>query len=81
MNKKTDTPSNRSLEVTAIFGGIGGLEFGLHAAGHRTSLFCENDPEAAAVLARATGIGAVLFLPEQQRADGFHDFQRNIAYA
>jgi len=41
----------RSLEATAIFAGIGGLELGLHNAGHRTSLFCECDPEATAVLA------------------------------
>jgi DNA (cytosine-5)-methyltransferase 1 len=40
----------RSHEVTAIFGGIGGLELGLHRHGHRTSLFCECDPEATAVL-------------------------------
>lgn len=38
--------------ITAIFGGIGGLELGLHRHGHRTSLFCENDPEATAVLHR-----------------------------
>lgn len=36
--------------VTALFAGIGGIELGLHKAGHATSLFCENDPEAAAVL-------------------------------
>jgi DNA (cytosine-5)-methyltransferase 1 len=41
----------RSLNVTAIFAGIGGLELGLQSAGHRTSLFCECDPEATAVLA------------------------------
>lgn len=41
----------RSLEITAVFAGIGGLELGLHKAGHRTSLFCECDPEATAVLA------------------------------
>lgn len=39
-----------SLEVTAIFGGIGGLELGLHRSGHRTSLFCECDPDATTVL-------------------------------
>jgi len=39
------------FEITAIFGGIGGLELGLHRHGHRTSLFCERDPEAQAVLA------------------------------
>lgn len=40
----------RSHEVTAIFGGIGGLELGLDRHGHRTSLFCECDLEATAVL-------------------------------
>ena len=39
------------LNVTALFAGIGGLETGLHRSGHTTSLFCENDPEAVAVLA------------------------------
>jgi DNA (cytosine-5)-methyltransferase 1 len=39
-----------SYDVTAIFGGIGGLEVGLHLHGHRTSLFCECDPEAVSVL-------------------------------
>lgn len=42
--------AKRKLTATAIFGGIGGLELGLHHAGHQTSLFCENDPEAQAVL-------------------------------
>jgi DNA (cytosine-5)-methyltransferase 1 len=51
MEKKIDIPSRRSLEITAIFGGIGGLELGLHQAGHTTSLFCENDAEASFVLA------------------------------
>jgi DNA (cytosine-5)-methyltransferase 1 len=41
-----------SYDVTAIFGGIGGLELGLHGHGHRTSLFCECDPEAVSVLKR-----------------------------
>jgi DNA (cytosine-5)-methyltransferase 1 len=40
------------LNVTALFGGIGGLELGLHRSGHSTTLFCENDPEATAVLAK-----------------------------
>jgi DNA (cytosine-5)-methyltransferase 1 len=44
--------ASRSLNVTAIFGGIGGLELGLHRSGHHTSLFCECDPDATAVLAR-----------------------------
>jgi DNA (cytosine-5)-methyltransferase 1 len=47
-------PSNRRkvkpANITALFAGIGGMELGLHAAGHRTSLFCEIDPEALTVL-------------------------------
>jgi DNA (cytosine-5)-methyltransferase 1 len=41
-----------SHDVTAIFGGVGGLERGLHRAGHATSLFCECDPDAASVIVR-----------------------------
>lgn len=36
--------------VAGLFAGIGGLERGLNRAGHRTSLLCENDPPAMAVL-------------------------------
>jgi DNA (cytosine-5)-methyltransferase 1 len=36
--------------ITALFAGIGGMELGLHRQGHTTSLFCESDPEATAVL-------------------------------
>ncbi len=42
----------RTLETTALFAGIGGLEIGLRAAGHRVALFCEWDPDARAVLTR-----------------------------
>lgn len=44
--------TRRHLRVTSLFSGIGGFELGLHAAGHRTSLFCEIDPEATSVLRR-----------------------------
>src|SRR5258708_7167997 len=37
-------------EITGLFAAIGGLERGLHRAGHRTVLLCENDPGAPAVL-------------------------------
>jgi len=37
--------------VTGLFAGIGGVERGLAAAGHRAILFCENEPAAMAVLA------------------------------
>jgi DNA (cytosine-5)-methyltransferase 1 len=41
----------RRLRVAGLFAGVGGLEYGLHVAGHATALLCENDPAAAAVLA------------------------------
>src|SRR5579871_2336675 len=37
-------------EITGLFAGIGGLERGLHRAGHRTVLLCENEPGAVADL-------------------------------
>jgi DNA (cytosine-5)-methyltransferase 1 len=40
----------RSLRAAGLFAGIGGLELGLAAAGHETSLFCEIDEAARAVL-------------------------------
>lgn len=36
--------------VAGLFAGIGGLERGLERAGHRTTLLCENDVGASAVL-------------------------------
>lgn len=38
------------LAITAFFAGIGGIELGLHRAGHRSLLLCESDPGAKAVL-------------------------------
>jgi DNA (cytosine-5)-methyltransferase 1 len=52
MTAKSHTKARRKLNITAIFGGVGGLELGLHKGGHRTSLFCEYDPQARAVLKR-----------------------------
>lgn len=40
----------RSFDVVGLFAGIGGIEVGLHAAGHRTTLLCEIEPTAARVL-------------------------------
>ncbi|MDP8907662.1 MAG: DNA (cytosine-5-)-methyltransferase [Chloroflexota bacterium] len=39
-----------SLSVAGLFAGIGGIEVGLHAAGHRTELLCEWDDSARRVL-------------------------------
>jgi DNA (cytosine-5)-methyltransferase 1 len=44
-------PKGTQHEIAGLFAGIGGLERGLHRAGHRTVLLCENDPGATAVLA------------------------------
>src|SRR5690606_21464561 len=38
------------LRVAGLFAGIGGIELGLRRAGHETSLFCEIDGPASAVL-------------------------------
>src|SRR5437879_2341375 len=38
------------LTVAGLFAGIGGIELGLHRAGHETALLCEIDPAASAVL-------------------------------
>lgn len=37
-------------KVAGLFAGVGGLEVGLHRAGHRTNILCENEPGAASVL-------------------------------
>ena len=38
------------MKVAALFAGVGGIELGLHRAGHETIFFCESDPGARAVL-------------------------------
>jgi DNA (cytosine-5)-methyltransferase 1 len=38
------------LQVVGLFAGIGGLELGLHEAGHETQLLCEIEPTAQSVL-------------------------------
>ena len=42
--------AKRSLNVAGLFAGIGGIELGLRRAGHHSSLLCEIDPGANAVL-------------------------------
>ncbi|MFA9432817.1 DNA cytosine methyltransferase [Egicoccus sp. AB-alg2] len=41
-----------SLRVVGLFAGIGGIEKGLEASGHASTLLCEIDPAARAVLDR-----------------------------
>jgi DNA (cytosine-5)-methyltransferase 1 len=49
--KKKAPPQGHQHRVVGLFAGIGGLERALHRAGHQTTLLCENDPAAMAVLA------------------------------
>lgn len=51
--KRTPATDQRkpSLQVAGLFAGIGGIELGLHRSGHETSLLCELDSGARAVLA------------------------------
>jgi DNA (cytosine-5)-methyltransferase 1 len=50
-------PPQPPLRVAGLFAGVGGIEAGLHDAGHSTSLLCEIDPAASAVLhARFPGV-------------------------
>jgi DNA (cytosine-5)-methyltransferase 1 len=48
--KRANKPVGNKHVVAGLFAGIGGIELGLHRAGHRTKLLCENDPAAIAVL-------------------------------
>ena len=48
---RSDEPgTRRSLRVAGLFAGVGGLEAGLARAGHETTLLCEIDEGARAVL-------------------------------
>lgn len=40
----------KELSVAGLFAGVGGIELGLHRAGHRSALLCESEPGALAVL-------------------------------
>lgn len=44
------TTSAHSLSVAGLFAGIGGIETGLHLAGHTSRLLCEVAPGACRVL-------------------------------
>lgn len=46
-----DAHQHRRYQVAGLFAGIGGLEAGLHAAGHSAVVLCEVWPAARAVLA------------------------------
>ena len=50
------TSSRIQLTVAGLFAGIGGIESGMHQAGHSTTLLCELDPGARRVLERRFGL-------------------------
>ena len=45
-------PTQQGLSVAGLFAGIGGIEVGLHAAGHQTAMLCEWDEAARRVLSQ-----------------------------
>ena len=49
---RADRPASpgRAMRVVGLFAGIGGIELGLHRAGHETLLLCENEEGAIEVL-------------------------------
>jgi len=50
LSKKRGSVRRDGLTVAGLFAGIGGIERGLATSGHETSLLCELDPAARAVL-------------------------------
>lgn len=50
MSTEPERLNGHALTVAGLFAGIGGIECGLHQAGHRTELLCEIDPGAGRVL-------------------------------
>ena len=46
------TQKTTRLTIAGLFAGIGGIEIGLHQAGHLTTLLCEIDPAARHILER-----------------------------
>ncbi len=49
---RTSARTGERLSVAGLFAGIGGIELGLHQAGHNSRLLCEIDPGARHVLER-----------------------------
>jgi site-specific DNA-cytosine methylase len=43
------------LRIVGLFAGIGGIELGMHDAGHETVLLCDNDPPRKRFSAGASG--------------------------
>jgi len=50
MTNADHSRSSSALRVVGLFAGIGGIELGLHGAGHQSELLCEVMPEAQRVL-------------------------------
>lgn len=52
----TKKAGGERLTVAGLFAGIGGIELGMHLAGHTTELLCELDPGARRVLENRFGM-------------------------
>jgi DNA (cytosine-5)-methyltransferase 1 len=52
VDKPVTVSHREGLTVAGLFAGIGGIELGLHAAGHETLLLCEINAAASRVLGR-----------------------------
>jgi DNA (cytosine-5)-methyltransferase 1 len=50
IQKKAEMAARSELRVAGLFAGVGGIELGLHQAGHTPVLMCEIDPGAQRVL-------------------------------
>lgn len=61
----------RAYRVAGLFAGIGGIELGLHGAGHTPILLCEKDPGARAVLADKEIFSSVPLVEDVLELDGF----------
>jgi DNA (cytosine-5)-methyltransferase 1 len=57
---EVDDPVAHPFSVTGLFAGVGGIELGLHRAGHETRLLCEIDRGAQEVLRARFGEGIPL---------------------
>lgn len=74
MNSTSVPMRRQSLTVAGLFAGIGGIELGLHRAGHRSKLLCELDPSAARVLKR--NFKGVPFVPDVTAITDISTFPR-----
>src|SRR5262249_14009134 len=67
----------QKLRVAGLFAGIGGIELGLHRAGHSTTLLCEIDEAANAVLLER--FPGVQLVPDVRKLNALPDVDLIVA--